>query len=124
MFLQEISGSKNKSKFPSSPVSAKSKTISGGDSIDLDLPSTSKESSPALSFGTGEHGTNSRATRSESVDHKGIKLPTDQLNFFSGNPFVEKVQGILHFYKEKYVHVNYLILILISILIFIQSVIM
>jgi len=122
MFLQEISGSKNKNKFPSSPVSAKSKTISGGDSIDLDLPSTSKESSPALSFGTGEH--NSRATRSESVDHKGIKLPTDQLNFFSGNPFVEKVQGILHFYKEKYFHVYYLILILISILIFIQSVIM
>ena len=26
----------------------------------------------------------------------------EQISFFSGNPFVEKVQGILHFYKEKY----------------------
>lgn len=123
IFLQEISVSKNKNKFStsSSPVSANSKTISCGDSIDLDLPSTSKESSPALSFGGGEHGTNLRGTRSSesSVDHKGIKLPTDQLNFFSGNPFVEKVQGILHFYKEKYVHGD--ILFCISILIVISS---
>ena len=100
-FFQEISGSKNKNKFPTSG-SAKSKTVSNTDSIDLDLPSTSKEASPALSFSTGGHGTShSRATRSESVDHKGMKLPTEQLNFFSGNPFVEKCRVFYKYWTGK-----------------------
>ena len=72
MSVQELSGSKNKNKLHSGAV--KSKTVSTSDSIDLDLPGTSKESSPALSFAAGELGT-SRASRSESVDIQRNKLP-------------------------------------------------
>ena len=30
------------------------------------------------------------------------KKSKELANFSSGNPFVEVIQGILHFYKEKY----------------------
>lgn len=66
--------------------------------MDQELPSTSKEASPALSVGDGDTSV-SGSSNSELSDRK--KIAKDQINFFSGNPFVEKVQGILHFYKEK-----------------------
>lgn len=69
-------------------------------SFDQELPSTSKEASPALSTSTGDvELAVSGSSNSELVDRK--KATRDQINFFSGNPFVEKVQGILHLYKEK-----------------------
>lgn len=66
------------------------------------MPSTSKEASPALS-GEVELAI-SGSSNSELVDRK--KAIRDQISFFSGNPFVEKVQGILHLYKEKYVYLK------------------
>jgi hypothetical protein len=77
--------------------------LSNNSSFDQELPSTSKEPSPALSTATGdgETGSASGSSHSELSDRKKAITAKDQLSFFSGNPFVEKVQGILHFYKEK-----------------------
>lgn len=93
--LQEIKG-KNKKSDGNSKIKCSLKS----DSLDQELPSTSKEASPALS-GDGDTSVGTGSSNSELFDRK--KPTKDQINFFSGNPFVEKVQGILHFYKEKYV---------------------
>lgn len=77
------------------------KCSSKSSSLDQELPGTSKETSPALSSVAGDGETSvSGSCHSESFDRKK-GVGKDQINFFSGNPFVEKVQGILHFYKEK-----------------------
>ena len=68
-------------------------------SVDHDsLPGTSKDSSPAPPPAVED------AEAASSTSHKDISdgKKKEQLSFFCGNPFVEKVQGILHFYKEKY----------------------
>lgn len=66
------------------------------DCFDGEQPGTSKETSPApLSCSTETDP----VTSSSETDNK--KSSHEQISFFSGNPFVEKVQGILHFYKEK-----------------------
>jgi hypothetical protein len=79
---------------------SKVRTLSNNSSFDQELPSTSKEPSPALSSATGD-GETSASGSLELSDRKKAITNKDQLSFFSGNPFVEKVQGILHFYKEK-----------------------
>jgi len=81
----EIAGSKNKK----SGGNKQSKT----DRIDEAQPGTSKESSPTpLPL----------STEVASKTETNFKKPShEQKSFFSGNPFVEKVQGILHFYKEN-----------------------
>jgi len=67
------------------------------DSFDEEQPGTSKESSPApLPY------PNDLNLVTSKTDADVKKTGQEQINFFSGNPFVEKVQGILHFYKENY----------------------
>ncbi len=91
-----------KGKNKKSSEASKVRTLSNNSSFDLELPSTSKEPSPALSTATGDGETSaSGSSHSELLDRKKAITTKDQLSFFSGNPFVEKVQGILHFYKEK-----------------------
>lgn len=63
------------------------------------MPSTSKEFSSALTTGNEKETLASGSTDVELLEPR--KSLQDQIPFFSGNPFVEKVQGILHFYKEK-----------------------
>lgn len=75
----------------------KIKNSSKSSSLDQDL-SNSKEASPALSWPASE----GEASTSSQAEAPGKKYAKEQRSFFSGNPFNEKVQGILHFYKEKY----------------------
>ncbi|EFX84242.1 hypothetical protein DAPPUDRAFT_47474 [Daphnia pulex] len=93
-----------KGKNRKSSEASKVRTLSNNSSFDQELPSTSKEPSPALSTATGdgETGSASGSSHSELSDRKKAITAKDQLSFFSGNPFVEKVQGILHFYKENH----------------------
>jgi len=63
-------------------------------------PSTSKDSSP-VPIVDDTATASSRASSAEQAVKKVGGNNKDQITFFSGNPFVEKVQGILHFYKEK-----------------------
>lgn len=85
---QEIAGSKNKK------IVSNKQLVS--DSFDEEQPGTSKESSPApLPY------PNDLNLVTSKTDADVKKTGQEQINFFSGNPFVEKVQGILHFYKEK-----------------------
>ena len=91
-----------KGKNKKSSDTSKVRTLSNNSSFDQELPSTSKEASPALSTTTGDGETSaSGSSHSDLSDRKKVITTKDQLSFFSGNPFVEKVQGILHFYKEK-----------------------
>ena len=69
---------------------------------------TSKESSPALATipSDGEVGAKNTDIVTNSVPPENFlerKKFKDQISFSSGNPFVEVVKGILHFYKEKYI---------------------
>lgn len=64
---------------------------------DLSLPSQ----------GTSKSGSNSRANSEENTyddtEMAGASAcACDQINFISGNPFVEVTKGIIHLYKEKY----------------------
>ena len=80
----------------------KSRTSPNSSSFDSELPSTSKESSPAILppvlLSESEHYFAN--TEQENVlERKKFK---EQLTFSCGNPFVENVRGILHLFKEKY----------------------
>jgi len=86
----EIAGSKNKKQGNTSNKQTMSAT---NDCTDEEQPGTSKEASPAPS---------SCLVESDSTLADLKKSCYGQVSFFSGNPFVEKVQGILHFYKENY----------------------
>lgn len=61
------------------------------------------------SQGTSTSGSSSRANSEEAAYDNSEMAGTsacalDQINFISGNPFVEVTKGIIHLYKEKYVH--------------------
>lgn len=101
--VQEISTGKSKR---SVIVANKSKSLpSRSDSQDQDsTPGTSKDPSPAPSSTAGEAEVATTGSRSQSETPDRLKKSSnkEQVSFFCGNPFVEKVKGILHFYKEKY----------------------
>ncbi|KAI9553431.1 hypothetical protein GHT06_021339 [Daphnia sinensis] len=95
----EISKGKNKTSLETRKV----RTLSNNSSFYQEIPSTSKEPSPALSSATGDGEMSvSESSYSDLADHKKVVSNRDQLSFFSGNLFVEKVQDILHFYKESH----------------------
>jgi len=101
--LQANSGAKNKKS-----LMKMSRASPKGSSFDAEVPSTSKESSPALATipSEGEVGAKNTDIVTNSVQPENFlerKKFKDQISFSSGNPFVEVVKGILHFYKEKYI---------------------
>lgn len=69
---------------------------------------TEKPDPSVPSQGTSKSGSTSRTNSEENTyddsDIAGASAcACDQINFISGNPFVEVTKGIIHLYKEKYV---------------------
>lgn len=67
---------------------------------------TEKQDSVLPSQGTSKSSSTSRANSEENTyDDSEIAgasaCACDQINFISGNPFVEVTKGIIHLYKEK-----------------------
>lgn len=67
------------------------------------LPSRGPSQSNSSSRANSEETSKSNAPSSESFEGDGAAAqnPPDQINFFSGNPFVEVTKGILHLFKEE-----------------------
>lgn len=59
--------------------------------------SVSKSNSEDLSYSINVVSSNGTGEGTQSTF-----CPTEPINFFSGNRFVEVTQGILHLYKEEY----------------------
>ena len=75
---------------------------------------------PLLPQSHGSRASKSQSTSRENSEEKSsistsvadsskgataCNVSADQINFISGNPFVEVTKGILHLFKEKYVYI-------------------
>lgn len=76
------------------PVPLLSSSQGSSKSFSSSRPNSEEKSLPSnpLSTASSIEGTHSSSSSSSQ---------TDQINFISGNPFVEVTKGILHLYKEE-----------------------